>query len=355
MPWKVIDRDCKQKSTGKTGSHVVVKKKRGGKTEQESCHTSEEKASAALRARYANEADEASERQDLTERVLTRLLALVPERIDECIIVSGEIDGEHVMAKTRDRNYPTRCRIVRELTDDGIEIVYFKDRDTGYAEGMNSHGIGVINAALAVSEDENEVKGKVKSQDGPRMRKALECSSLNDAIRSLVGYKGGIKGHTFIGSDKSVYSIEQSSEHNPIVTKLKPKTGFDVRTNHGQDHEGAGYTPDRRPDDYMSSKIRKAQAEVELAGVVDFEDVAPTLASQNFEKGSNYNMLRRVDKKAGMITTSQIAMNLPSLEFVFYYFPEEGTYDGIIDRTPDDYDPKINIRVVKYNEDGDNE
>jgi len=54
MPWKSIKRDCKQKSTGKGGSHVVVKKKKDGSTEQESCHTSDEKAKAALRARYAS-------------------------------------------------------------------------------------------------------------------------------------------------------------------------------------------------------------------------------------------------------------------------------------------------------------
>ena len=57
MPWKPIARKCKQKSTGKTGSHVVVKVKKGGGTEQESCHTSKEKAQAAIRARYANETD----------------------------------------------------------------------------------------------------------------------------------------------------------------------------------------------------------------------------------------------------------------------------------------------------------
>ena len=54
MPWKSVKRDCKQKSTGKTGTHVVVKKKKDGSTEQESCHTTDEKAKAALRARYAS-------------------------------------------------------------------------------------------------------------------------------------------------------------------------------------------------------------------------------------------------------------------------------------------------------------
>ncbi len=54
MPWDVKKRDCKQKSTGKKGTHVVVKKNRDGSTEQESCHTSDSKAQGARRARYAS-------------------------------------------------------------------------------------------------------------------------------------------------------------------------------------------------------------------------------------------------------------------------------------------------------------
>jgi DNA polymerase II small subunit/DNA polymerase delta subunit B len=53
MPWKVVKRKCKQ-SDGTVGAYVVVKEKAGGGTEQESCHTSEDKAKAAVRARYAS-------------------------------------------------------------------------------------------------------------------------------------------------------------------------------------------------------------------------------------------------------------------------------------------------------------
>ena len=53
MPWKVVKRNCKQ-ADGTKGTHVVVKKKSKGRTEQESCHTSEDKADAAARARYAS-------------------------------------------------------------------------------------------------------------------------------------------------------------------------------------------------------------------------------------------------------------------------------------------------------------
>ncbi len=284
----------------------------------------------------------------LFESVLSRLLA--GSRLDECIIVGGEVDGDHVLAKSRDRNYHARVEIIRDLLDDGTEVVYFQDLDTGYAEGMNSHGLGVINSALSIADDEkakDKTKGKVASDDGPRMINSLKHHDIDEAIKSLVGYMGGIKGHTFVGNPTSLYSIEMSSEHTPIITPLDPATGFDVRTNHGEEHAGAGYHPERRPDDYMSSKIRKAQAEVELADINDFEAIAPALAQQNFEPDSNNNMLRRTTPDHGMTTTSQVAMHLPKKEFIFYYFPDECDFEGLVDKTPEDYEPKINVRVVK--------
>ncbi len=56
MPYQVRKRSCKQ-SDGSKGTHVVLKKKRDGGTEQRSCHKSETKADSAVRARWANEAD----------------------------------------------------------------------------------------------------------------------------------------------------------------------------------------------------------------------------------------------------------------------------------------------------------
>ena len=286
----------------------------------------------------------------LLRNVVSRLLS---NRIEECIIVAGETDGKLVLAKSRDRNYHARVKIVRDLHDE-TELVYFEDLDTGYAEGMNSHGLGVVNSALSISDDEkamkDKTKGKVSSDDGPRIIQALRNRDIDEAIKSLVGFMGGIKGHTFVGNPTSLYSIEMSSEHSPVITPLDPATGFDVRTNHGQEHTGAGYSPARRPNDYMSSKIRKAQAEVELADIDTFDDVAPALTKRSFEPGSNNNLLRRVSGEAGMVTTSQVAMHLPDKELVFYYFPNECDFAGVEDRTPTDYEPKINVRVVKVNE-----
>ncbi len=267
--------------------------------------------------------------------------------IRECIVVGGKASGGHVLGKTRDRNYSPRLQIIRDVTPEGLEIVYIHDLDTDYAEGMNSEGIGIVNAALLVGEDEMAVKGKIASDDGPRMFNALQQTTLRDAIQSLVSWKDGIKGHTLVGSPKSLYSIELTSKNNPVVKRINTKTGFDVRTNHGETHKDAGYTPDRKPDDYLSSKIRKATAEMELAGLDDHNEMMPAIAKQNFDKGSNYNMMRTTDN---MRSTNQVMMHLDNLEFSCYLFPEECKFKGIVDKTPEGYDPKIKIRVHEYDE-----
>ena len=266
--------------------------------------------------------------------------------IRECIIIGGKASGSHVLGKTRDRNYTPKLRLVRELIN-GMEVVYLHDLYTDYLEGMNELGIGLLNSALLVGEDEKAVKGKVTSDDGPRMKKALEQSTLSDCIKSLVSYKDGIRGHTFVGSPKSLYSIEMTSKHNPVINKLDPTTGFDVRTNHGEDHDGAGYTPDRKPDDYLSSKIRKATARIELADTDDPSEIMPKLNQQHFETDSNYNMVRKTDN---MRSTSQVLMNLNDLEFTVYLLPDECKFVGLMDKTPEDHEPVISVRVIEYNE-----
>ena len=169
---------------------------------------------------------------------------------------------------------------------------------------------------------------------------------LNKCIKSIVGYDTGLKGHTFVGSPDSLYSVEMTSKHNPLVTKLDPSTGFDIRTNHGEDHQAAGYSPETSPDDYLSSKIRKATAHVALAGVDNHEELMPALTKQTFEPASNMNMRRTTDN---MRSSSQIMMHLDKLEFILYLIPEEAKYVGLMDKTPDNHEPVITVRIFEYN------
>jgi hypothetical protein len=268
-----------------------------------------------------------------------------PRVLEECIVVGGALKGDNFLAKSRDRNYTPHVTIYRELLDSGIEIVYMHDEDTDYMEGMNSEGIGIVNAALLVGDDEKAVKGKIKSTDGKIMRAALECTDLRTCIQTLISTGGGIKGHTLVGNSDTLYTIEMTSKHNPVINKVKDTSKTQVRTNHGLKHAGAGYTVDRKPDDYLSSKIRQATAEVQVAGAEDIGEIAPSLARQTFDPESNYNMNRKTDN---MSTTSQCAMNLSKRHFNFYFFPTHCEFNGVVDKTPEDYDPRVKINVYRY-------
>ena len=78
MPYDIRKRSCKQ-ADGKKGKYVVVKKKSKGRTEQESCHTSKKKAKGAVRARYANEANEG----ETVKITLEELRQLISEAMAE--------------------------------------------------------------------------------------------------------------------------------------------------------------------------------------------------------------------------------------------------------------------------------
>ncbi|MBC8388792.1 MAG: hypothetical protein H8E13_12180 [Actinobacteria bacterium] len=85
---------------------------------------------------------------------------------------------------------------------------------------MNEFGIGIVNTALFVKRDEKEKKlkkSKKQSKDGVRIREALGKDNLKDAIKSLLTYHGGVRGHTFVGNGKQLVLIEYTSTVHPVV------------------------------------------------------------------------------------------------------------------------------------------
>ncbi len=267
--------------------------------------------------------------------------------LSECIVVAGQTGNQNVIAKTRDRNYKPKLKIIRTLFPNGTEVVCMHDQKTKYLEGMNSHGIGILNSTLMVYEDENPVEAGTQSDYGKAVINALMKSDIQEAIAILCDADYGIEGHTMVANADEIYVIERTGHHDTVLNKLDPSMGFDVRTNHGLKHKDAGYTMKDRPKDYVSSKIRQATAETNLVNVNNFHDVAKAMLSVPFKKSSNLNTLRRTDN---LRTSSQIALNLPTKEFVFYIFPNECEFKGIEEHVPENYEPKINIKIYQWNE-----
>ena len=279
----------------------------------------------------------------LTHRVAHAHIASMTR--EACIVAVGEFGGSRCLLKNRDRNYTPELRLHHEVRN-GVEILYVRDEVTGWAEGINEHGIGVVNAALMVGHDEAEKKlvktvGK-KSKDGDRILRALEKDNLDDAAEVARTYKGGVKGHTIVSDPKTSVSIEMTSEHNPVIRSLRNGDLY-VRTNHGISHPDAGYTDG---DDYVSSKTRRDQASRVLKGVEKPQDIAPAVyGKRKGDKKDPNNMVRDTDN---MRTTSQMVLDLTTKLLYLYLIPGKVDYLGYKNDLPKGYKPKIRYKVFEY-------
>ena len=133
MPWKTIKRDCKQ-SSGKKGSHVVVKIKKDGGTEQESCHTSEEKAKSAIRARHANEGRTLKITRKQLRRIIKEAIDVVNDETGE-LIEFGDMEDAAAPEAALDNilkrlNIKPKRTATTGLADGGVEkSMYFNAED----------------------------------------------------------------------------------------------------------------------------------------------------------------------------------------------------------------------------------
>lgn len=282
---------------------------------------------------------------------------LEPKVLVECTIVAVKLDDGIVLAKNRDRGYKARVEIIHELIDD-IEVVYWRDLDTDWSEGMNEFGIGIVNAALFVGRDEKEGKEvekrrkkndatekKVNSKDGEKIRMALSKKSLPMTVKSIVSYTGskskfGLRGETFVSDGKETYVVELTSKHTPTITKMKKDSKVIVRTNHGIYHKDAGYTKGEKKE---SSHKRYELAKKHLEDVKTDQEVIDRL-KQKYDKDPFLNPYR-TKNMYNMQTTGQIMMNLNKKEVTVRMDNEMGEMTGIENRLPKDYTPKIKINV----------
>jgi hypothetical protein len=285
-----------------------------------------------------------------------------PDLIKECTIAAVRIDDGVVLAKNRDRGYKARVEIIHELIDD-VEIVYWRDIDTDWSEGMNEFGIGIVNSSLLVVQDEKEGKGVEKERktenkekdktvkrkfaaDGGKIRKALTYKTLPKVIKSIISFRGedkkdvGLKGETIVSDNKNIYVIEMTAKHSPIIKKLKQDSKLVVRTNHGIYQKGAGYT---RGEKRKSSLIRMELAKNHLKNVKKDLDVINVM-KKKYKKDPFLNPYR-TKNMYHMQTTGQIMMNLEEKIVLVRMDNEMGEFVGIETKLPKNYEPKIKIKV----------
>ena len=271
--------------------------------------------------------------------------------LNECVIAAKRIDAEEngdknfIVIKHRDRNYKPSLSIVHTVVN-GMEIAYLRDDTTLWSEGMNAAGICIVNSALAVDADENMAKLAKKadtapkfSKDGERILKALTMNNIDDASFFANNFKGGIQGHTLITDGDEVYTMEMTSQHPAVITRLD---GMDliVRTNTGIIHPDAGYQQGFGVG-YKSSLVRKSTTEDMIRDLNDPKEMLAAMRKQPYAKNSQLNPRRST---SSLSTSSQLLMNPKTLSLHLVLIKDQvEIFKGIVDQIPPDFEPQIKI------------
>jgi hypothetical protein len=281
-----------------------------------------------------------------------------PEVLQECTIAAVRMNDGIVLAKNRDRGYKSKMEVIHEIVDD-VEMVYWRDIDTDWSEGMNEYGIGIVNSALWTGRDEKEGKEVLKkrekkhdkteksvpSKDGQKIRHALTKKDMKTVVKSLIEFTGtkskfGLRGQTFVSNGKDIYCVELTSKHTPTIKKLKSDIKVLVRTNHGIVNKSAGYTQGEK---MKSSHTRLNLAKKHLKDAKTPMDVINKLKEKY--KDDPFLNPYRTKNMYNMQTTGQIMMDLDKKLVVVRMDNEMGEFEGIVNKLPKDYTPKIKIRI----------
>ena len=267
---------------------------------------------------------------------MIKLRNLLKQPLNECVIARLNLDGNIILAKNRDRMYAPELEVIHELVN-GVEVVYMHDILTDWSEGMNSNGIGIVNASLSVAFDEREgdiAKDKAKSgssgkpsYDGFKIRTALSKAKLPQALRSV------------ISSPKHSFVVEMTSKHLPSIKRISEAETI-TRTNHGTAYPGAGYASGVKRD---SSISRQEIAYNTLIGISSEDEILDALSRQH-STDKFMNPYRR-DNSYDIATSSQVLMNLTNLKFEFRHDASESVFKGFVNKLPKGYKPKIQVII----------
>ena len=229
-----------------------------------------------------------------------------------CVIIAKYFKGVGwAGAKNRDRNYTPTLSFI-DSGEHGVERMMMFDQVTGYKEGINSHGVSVLNTSLDVYDDESEVEAGTEktSPDGRHISAALLQDNAIDAVKVLIKRKLG--GCTIVFDRDNLYLIEASDKdgrapYRYIVKKI-PTTQTIARTNHGIWLPWAGYQRNKNNKSQtlsrISSESRLLQAQEVVEDAQDPEDLVDGMC-QVYLNDPQLNIMRMSTERKKMRTTSQ--------------------------------------------------
>ena len=274
--------------------------------------------------------------------------------IGECVIAAVKLNGHVYLAKNRDRGYHAKVNVIHEIVN-GTEVILWHDLDTDWCEGMNEHGVGVVNSSLMVRKDEKEseqVKDNVdilnkshkqrKTTDGMKIKRALSFTSVDEVVDSLLGKIGepALNGHTIVSDGHDIYALEVTTRYEPTAAKLGSDTNVFVRSNHGIIHPNVGYIYGKKKE---SSHDRLNLAHQHLDKVSHKREILDVLKAKY--KSDPFLNPYRAENPYNMYTTGQILMDLFNKSVTIRMDKDLSEFRGIDNRLPKHYKPKIRVTI----------
>jgi hypothetical protein len=282
-----------------------------------------------------------------------------------CVIFYAKINDKIILAKNRDRVFRPDVQIVHTLVN-GNEICYIQDITTGWVEGINENGCGIVNSTLNLKDGNIPVKKK-KNYVSLKSNKIFDalCDNKKKYIRKLLRNESNVnffEGNTLLANDNKVYHIEHNLKNKYIVSDAKNNS---VYTNHGINMPNEGYTEGIKG---LSSHLRKKIIEKELEEFEKkekkkcdnaFYDKISDILNKDYvnldplfhpyrDRKLTLKRSKYIEDKQMMVgTTGQLILNITDLELVYYSDVNNSRKVKYINKLPKDYIPKIRV-VLRY-------
>lgn len=226
--------------------------------------------------------------------------------------------------KNRDRNYIPEISFNLIQSDKNTQRMMFHDDITGYEEGINNHGVSILNASLMVEDDEREIaRGNVNnSPDGEKNRVALKEKTAKLCVEKLIELQ--LTGNTLVFDTTQCFLLEASIKDGVYVHICREVSPYQTvaRTNHGIYLPWAGY---QRDSDSRWMTLSRISSESRLKIATELLQVTNTpmqlmnSMAKVYVDDPQLNIMRTSTEKKKMRTTAQ-EMMIPS-EHTLYVRP----------------------------------
>jgi hypothetical protein len=268
-----------------------------------------------------------------------------------CVILCTEIKGKQILAKNRDRTYKPVIEIIHEIIN-GIEVAYIKDKKSGWIEGMNENGFGLVNSTLSTTDGKLSKIKIVKKNN--IIYKALTEKHIGENFYDIINdneKQYTLEGHTILFYNNELIHFENNKQNDFVAEKIKNDK---VYSNYGVNLKKEGYTKcNKGMSAFLRANIikkelkdKKINSIEELTEIMNsnYKNINPRFhpyRSKQYSQKKNRNS----HSNFNVSTTGQIVFNMTDLVFFYYSDVHNSERVKYINRLPKYYTPKIRIII----------